>query len=122
MSILVEILQEISDGRKSFTPCGSSEADMVEFQPVAKALAYANSQGYLDGFLIHKESSTGNSWYDSVVVKNGLTHSGEEFLREPHSSAGSELDQIIQLKPEVYGVGIDLKALWRRWKNRKSGA
>lgn len=122
MSTLVELLQEIADGRKSFSPCSSSEIDMVEFQPIAKALVFADKQGYLDGFLAHKESSTANGWYDSILVKSGLTYEGEQFLRSPSPEAENDMNEVIRLRPEIYGIGVDLKALWRKWKNRKQRA
>lgn len=37
-----------------------------------------------------------------------------EMSREP--SAVVEQDEIIALRPNFYGIGVDLRALWRRWK------
>lgn len=78
----IEILQAIQSGKRSFRPRSQSESDMVDFQAVAKALVYLDSQDYLDGCRPHKESSTGNRWYDAVEVTNGLTYSGEQLMKE----------------------------------------
>jgi len=40
-----------------------------------------------------------------------------DAIEEDH---GSLNENIIELKPNIYGVGIDLKALWKKWK-RLSG-
>ena len=119
MNILLELLQEIADGRSSFSPASSAETDMVEFQPIAKVLVFANKQGYLDGFLMHKESSTANGWYDSILVRGGLTYEGEQFLQLPKTELENEANEIIRLKPEIYGIGVDLNALWRKLKSSK---
>jgi hypothetical protein len=25
-------------------------------------------------------------------------------------------DEVLELRPNIYGIGVDLRALWRRWK------
>jgi len=32
------------------------------------------------------------------------------------TSASVEAEEILELRPNLYGIGIDLRALWRRWK------
>ena len=70
------ILREVKSGKRSFAPRSSAELDMVEFQSIVKTLVYANAEGYLDGLVPHRESSTSNGWYDFVVVMNGLSYKG----------------------------------------------
>lgn len=118
MDILRTALQEIADGTTVFKPKSSGNQDMQDFQPIAKVLAYADRQGLLETFVPHKESSTGNRWYDLVMVSGGLSFEGEQFLAAPAASSEPNLEQIIQLKPSIYGVGVDLRALWRKWKSR----
>lgn len=117
MDILRAILQEVLDGTTVFKPKSSSEQDMQEFQPIAKVLAYADRQGFLEHYVPHKESSTGNMWYDLVMVSGGLSYEGEQFLATPASGAEADLEQIIHLNPSIYGVGVDLWALWHKWKS-----
>lgn len=92
---------------------------MWDFQPIAKILDYANNEGLLEDFLPHKESQSGNGWYDLVLVNGGLSYEGEMFLTKPSAESEKKIESIIQLKPSIYGIGIDLNALWKRWKNRK---
>jgi hypothetical protein len=118
MTTLRSLLEEIKGGTLTFKPLSPKEADMWDFQPIVKVLEYANSEGLLDGYLPHKETSSGNHWYDLVRVKGGLSHKGEMFLTNPNTEVEKKMESIIQLKPNIYGIGIDLKALWKRWKNR----
>lgn len=118
MDILRAILQEVADGTTAFKPKNSSNQGMQNFQPIAKVLAYADRQGFLESFIPHKESSTGNRWYDLVMVPSGLPYEGEQFLFSAASGSEPSLEQIIQLKPSIYGVGVDLWALWRKCKMR----
>lgn len=119
MTILRSLLEEIKAGTSTFKPASGEEADMWDFQPIAKILDYASSEGLLESFLPHKESETGNGWYDLVLVRGGLSHKGEMFLANPSTEAEKKIESIIQLKPSIYGIGIDLNALWRRWKSRR---
>jgi hypothetical protein len=74
------LLEEIHSGKTSFLPVSATEPDMIAFQALAKTLVFANEQGYLDGFLPHRESSTEHGWYDCVVIENGLSYQGEAYL------------------------------------------
>lgn len=113
------ILRQINNGQRSFRPASDSHADMEAFQDVAKALAFANSKGFLDGYVSRKESYTGNRWYVLAMVKNGLTYRGQQHLEQPELSAAPTQPEILQLKPNFHGLGIDLKALWR-WLRGKT--
>lgn len=118
MDLLRTVLQEIADGTTVFRPKSSSEQDMQDFQPIARVLAHADRQGFLESFAPHKESSTGNRWYDLVTVSGGLSYEGQQFLASPPADSEPNLEKIIQLRPSIYGVGVDLRELWRKWKSR----
>ena len=120
MSVLEAVLREIDDGRASFEPVSKSDAGMIDLQPIAKALVFADGEGYLDGFLPHKESQTGNRWYVQILITNGLSHKGSLFLAAPTQKTEESLASAIQLKPSIYGIGVDLNALWAKWKARKA--
>jgi hypothetical protein len=121
MDTLREVLKEIQSGTTNFRPASNDEKDMLDFQPIAKILAYAHDAGLLDNCVPHKENVTGHHWYDSVLVLGGLSHKGEMFLAKPTGGdAEASLEEIIQLKPSVYGISVNLKALWKRWKSRKA--
>lgn len=117
MSTLRSVLEEIQTGRTRFSPISNADKDMSDFQPIAKILVYANNQGFLERCVPHQENQISNNWYDLILVKGGLSYDGASFLVSPRVNDVEEtLDDIIQLKPSIYGVGIDLKALWKKWK------
>lgn len=118
MSNLIFLLQKIKDGEKSFRPTSNSTEDMNEFQSVAKALLFANEEGLLDGFHFHKESHTGNHWYDLIMVKNGLSYKGEIHLDLHLNPPKEKPEEILELKPSFNGMSVDLKALWRRIRKK----
>ena len=119
MDTLREILQEIKKGTTAFEPASSADSDMEDFQAIAKTLIFADDEGLLEKCIPHKESMTSHGWYDLVLVNGGLSYKGEKFLAQVNDGANEPDDEIIQLKPTIYGIGIDLKAAWKRWKNRK---
>jgi len=80
MDKLREILALIHSGKRSFRPENDSNEAMQNFQSIAKYLMYAKDENLIDNTKFHKESHTGNHWYDSVLVLNGLTYKGEQFL------------------------------------------
>ncbi len=114
MNVFQEILQEIQEGRTTFNPISQSLTEMKNFQPIAKVLLFANEEGLLEGYFSHKESETAYSFYDFVLVKGGLSHHGKLYLENIKNT--KNMDNIIQLKPSVYGIEIDLIALWNHWK------
>jgi hypothetical protein len=119
MVILKEILQEINNGKKLFKPQSATDEDFINFQPIAKVLVFANDEGYLDGFQFHKESQTGNRWYDLIMI-DGLSHKGESFLVSSNREAEIKLIDAIEFKPNFYGVRVDLKTIWKKFKERKN--
>lgn len=119
MDILRSILEEVKTGRTRFEPASAKDSDMWDFQPIAKVLIFAHNEGLLESCAPHKESRTANDWYDLALVRGGLTYKGEMFLAKPKDDTAKKIEAIIQLKPTIYGVGIDLMAIWKRWKERK---
>lgn len=109
MQDLRDLLQSIKSGIRSFAPSSATASDISIFQETAKALVYANEQGYLDGFVCKKESTTGNRWYIHALVLNGLTYEGEAYLKElssrvepvastpPFGFAAESITDILQL-------------------------
>ena len=44
-----------------------------------------------------------------------------EWVRMKEREAEQKTEKIVELKPSIYGVGIDLRALWRKmWSNRSN--
>lgn len=122
MNIVRSILTEIRDGKKSFGPNSPSQADMEDFQSVAKFLIHADRQGWFDSFKEHREARTANGWYDKILVLNGLSYEGDLYLQEAegkNEATPMTEEDVIELKPSFMGIGINLNALYRWWKNRK---
>ena len=124
MTNLRDLLQQIKNGKKTFAPASDSPTDMEPFQDVAKTLAFANDKGFLEGFAAHKEHRTGNRWYTEVMVKNGLSHQGLEFLEQPTKPQprASISDDIVKVQPNLYGIGINFNALWRRLRRKPNNS
>lgn len=116
MSFLEDILKEVNTARSSFKPISPKSDDMEEFQLIAKALIYANDEGYFDSFIPHRESETGYGWYDLIIVSNGLSHKGHKYLSNTNDELEIEFMDAIQLKPSAFGVTVDLKVLWQKLK------
>jgi len=119
MGALRSLLEEIKAGTTTFRSSSEQEPDMLDFQVIAKLLDYANSEGLLVDFSVHRESKSGNRWYDLAHVKGGLSHKGEMYLARPSEEVEKKAECIILLKPNIHGIGLDLIALLRRWKSRR---
>jgi hypothetical protein len=127
MEPLYDLLTVIDDGMSVFKPLGSTESQLEDFQSVVKLIEYAREKGLLKDMKVHKESRTRHNWCDLVVIQGGLTIKGLEYLKsstllEETSNRASEdegaKEDIIMLKPNFFGLGIDLNALGRWFKNK----
>ena len=120
MEDLRKILAQVKEGRMSFQPESPARDDMAAFQPVAKALLHAKQMGYLEDCHAIKENVTGSGYYASVMLRGGLSYAGEMFLSGPRTAEQSQTKQppgsedVIDLKPNFFGLGVNLNALWRR--------
>ena len=67
---------------------------------------FASDQGYLESFHAHKESVTGNDWYDLVLVSHGLSHKGELFREgsKQTKTTNREPEDIVQIRPSFGGI------------------
>ncbi len=118
MDILKNVLEELRSGRKKFTALSQSKEDIKDFQIIAKVLSFANDKGFIDGYLPHKNTETSDFYYDLIMVTNGLSYQGMQYLESGDEQNNTNTkDDILLLKPSFFGIGIDLNALWRRWKS-----
>jgi hypothetical protein len=121
MNIVRQILLEIREGKKSFRPVSNSHSDMEDFQSVAKVLIHADQQGWLNSCIVHRESRTANDQYDLILVEKGISYEGEQYLDDipsDNNTNSSAPEDIIEVKPSIFGVGVNLNALMRWWKKR----
>ncbi len=129
MDVLREVLTQVREGKTSFQPTGPSEDEIRAFQPIAKALVYADKRDYLRCRAL-REHRTSNSFYINVYVVSGLTYQGELFLEnapQPLQSEAVSVDptgtpppqeDIFDFKPNFLGFGVNLNALWRWFRKR----
>ncbi|MDF7809613.1 hypothetical protein P4E94_19400 [Pontiellaceae bacterium B12219] len=123
MDLVASVLKEIAEGRKSFRPAGDTREAIEDFQSIAKVLVYCAEQGWLNSFKPHSERWSGNDWYDSISVLNGLSLSGEQYLNSKSQKAKLSTlieEDILELKPNFMGIGINLNALTRWIKAQKN--
>jgi len=112
---LTDVLAAVRAGRLVFAPEDGSETSLREFQFVARAVVYASEEKLLGRIAPHQNALYGEWLYDTVVVVDGLTYQGEGFLSKPEERTERQLEDILELKPNVMGLGINLNALWRKY-------
>ncbi len=76
---LRQLLQLVASGQTCFQPTDHSIEELSAFQPLAKIIIEARDLGYIKIIEPHKESSTGQRFYDLAVVKS-ITEAGHDFL------------------------------------------
>lgn len=102
MDVVKQILTEIINGKKKFTPASDSQSDLETFQSVAKVLIYADQQGWLDSFLPHPLNRNGKSYYDLILVQNGLSYEGELYLQNMSQDNNSNTGEAKYGSPKQY--------------------
>jgi hypothetical protein len=110
---LTHILKRVKAGERSFKPEDHSVASLDQFQSIGKALAYARSEGLLEGCEVSKESSCGELYYNAVYVIGGLSFKGEEYLRQEATIGGWLIKQRTPILKWFFGIvaGLVLAAL-----------
>jgi hypothetical protein len=119
MEPLIELLQAINSGVLTFKPLENSEEEMTDFQSVVKLLQYAEAKCLITKIKIHTESRTKYEWHDFVLVQGGLTIEGMEYLNSlstEDKAKTKNTEDIIDLKPNFMGLGININALIRWFK------
>lgn len=78
---MTNILERIKRGETDFKPADGTPNSLKEFQPFAKALAHASKDGLVEKCTFQMESLNGNRYYAGVYVTGGLSHKGENLLK-----------------------------------------
>lgn len=86
MDVLRDVLEQVRNGKRDFTPDGDSRDEIIAFQEIAEALVHANDLGYLE-CLGNRESDSGERLYSMVIVTSGLTYPGQQYLGEARTQA-----------------------------------
>ena len=88
MRELVKVLSRIKNGEFSFEPSGQMPDALLNFQPIARALAHAVKEGYLERCEFKRESFKGTLLYSGAYVVRGLSYAGDEFLERETTVKG----------------------------------
>jgi hypothetical protein len=125
MEQMREILESIHHHEEMhFRPRNDSPEAVKEFQSIAKRIVAAHERGYLVSthFLRSNMEETRGFILD-IMVNGGLTFEGEQFLSNPPKQdlapalRGAEAgEDIIEIKPNVAGIGVNLNEAYRRLK------
>ena len=87
MIFLKNILNEISDGKRSYSPGDDSLEEIKNFQSIANYLVYADQNNLIQGIKSQKTMSRENyGVYINILLMGGLTLEGERYLAGDHSN------------------------------------
>lgn len=104
-----------------FQPKNNSPEEVKEFQAIAKRLVSAQERGYLVNAHFHVSNLQETGGYIlHAIVNGGLTFEGEQFLLSPNNKVSAvskteEQKDILQIKPGIFGVSLDVKELFKLW-------
>ena len=120
MELMKQLLEDVKNGKNSFEPLSSTLNDLKEFQLIAKRLISAHESGYIAELKCQKDYRVAGGLVNKILVLNALTIEGEHFLSSKsvaENQTRSEED-IIDLKPNFFGLGVNINALWRQLTNK----
>lgn len=125
MEQMREILKHINEhGEMVFQPKDNSLEEIREFQNIAKRIIAAYERGYLVKVdFIRSNMEETRDYILHVIVNGGLTFDGEQFLsnspeqdKAPVSNGVHTGGDIIEIKPNIAGIGVNLNEAYRRLK------
>jgi len=114
---LESILRKVQSGERYFSPASNSDDEIQEFQRIAKILRHADTEGLISRCNFYVSQETGDDLCYDAHASGGLTYKGEQFLATPPNDKGSSAPttDLLDLKPNFYGVGININEAWRRF-------
>ena len=121
MDLIREALEQVRNGKTRFAPEAETVEGLKSFQEVAAALKSASNSGYINATFIQSRMRDTYGYTLEAIVSGPLTHEGLQYLAQAADTNLAKDSDIIQLKPNIYGLGIDLRAAygWLRGKLRK---
>lgn len=83
-----ELLEEISNGKLSWGPADNAEEarerfDKVEAPEITDTLDNLIDDDFIGDYTTHKESYSGKSRTDRILITNGLTFKGQDKSQWP---------------------------------------
>jgi len=112
---LKDILNLIQSGKISYQPENGDFDSLVKFQEIAKRILYAKPQGWINDVKHQTDYRHPGRLIRNLIVLAGVTFQGEQFLKsriEGRENASFGED-IIKLKPNIAGIGVNLNAAFR---------
>lgn len=138
MNRLVASLKLVADGLTDAAASDYPAEKYDEFQALVESLSEAKALGLVYEVAIQR--SMLRATYNHavrVLVAGGLTPAGKQWLsdyaeeqerkkirdaqRTAQIPSVKQEPEVFQLKPTIWGMGVDLKALWRKFRARRSG-
>lgn len=120
MQQLKDILNLIQSGKISYQPENDDFDSLVKFQEIAKRILYAESQGWIHSVKHQTDYRHPGRLIRNLIVLGGVTFQGEQFLKSriEGQEKASFGEDIIELKPNIAGIGVNLNAAFRWLKNK----
>ena len=121
MDLIREALEQVRNGKTRFAPETETAEEIRSFQEFAAALKSASDSGYINATFIQSRMRDTHGYTLEAIVSGPLTHEGLQYLAPVADTNRAKDSEIIQFKPNIYGVGIDLRAAygWLKQKLRK---
>lgn len=136
MDHLVSSLRLVADGLKDAAVSDYPAGKYDEFQALVESLSEAKALGFV--YEVAVQRSMSRATYNHavrVLVAGGLTPAGKRLLssyaeeqerqkipvahRTAQIPSVKQEPEVFQLKPTIWGIGVDLKALWRKFRARR---
>ncbi|MBU1308519.1 MAG: hypothetical protein KKE30_03170 [Gammaproteobacteria bacterium] len=120
MQQLKNILNFIQSGKISYQPERDDFDSLTKFQEIAKRILYAKSQGWIHDVKYQTDYRHPGRLIRNIIVLGGLTFQGEQLLKSRIVGDGNAAfeEDIIELKPNIAGIGVNLNAAYRWFKSK----
>lgn len=122
MDQLREVLRQVQQGKKSFSPEASTPEGVKAFQPTAAAIKHASDLRYLSAVFRQSKMIGTHGCILQAVITSPLSYTGTQFLASLHGAQDQPKStdaEVFQFKPSFWGMSIDLKALYKKLTRRR---
>ncbi|GEM_PF-915623 len=110
-----QLLKQIEEGRKVFTPATNKPDDVQAFQEIAERLLYIGKRGWTRGVVPAKATGYGTWHFISVEISGGLTESGRRFVRQVEARLGQEVPGAADTAEALLSYGsLEATRAWRK--------
>ena len=113
---MAEVLGNIENAKARLQPESESDADLREFQSTGQALEEAHRRGYIEAVIRKSQCRDKLGLILEVQIAGPVTYRGRKFLENLETSNKEKDESLWILEPNIYGFGIRLRQLLRRFK------